>query len=150
MSLNGYISRSDEINTDIGCWLDSTVYLKEYFLEPIEFICCHTIPEIYFDFNSHVITENSTESLGYLKELMVNNPDLGFELRGFISPKEHYSLSLQRASAVKSWLIENRIDENRLSLWWSSEKIKESQQKLEMSTVEAQDYQIVAITITKY
>ncbi|GEM_PF-5454923 len=150
ISSDGYISTSYLIDTNINCWSGAAIYSAEYFLEPTLFRCCLGLPEIEFEFNSHEISESASDSLFYFIEFMQNNPDLIIEIKGYISPDEHFTLGLQRASVVKSWLIENGISAERLSIWWNSEEVKEMKTKTQLTSENRLRLQEVQFSIIKF
>jgi outer membrane protein OmpA-like peptidoglycan-associated protein len=84
---------------------------------------------IYINFasGSSELPSDASSTIDALTELLSNNPDLRISIEGHTddvgSPESNLSLSEDRAGAVRQALIENGIDESRLSFTgWGEER----------------------------
>ena len=76
------------------------------------------LQNIQFEFNSATLTDDSKSGIDMLTSFLKRNPELNVELAGHTDDvgNEGYNLKLsaERAEAVRSYLISNGIDGNRL------------------------------------
>ena len=95
---------------------------KEYFLDPIcHYHCCYLSPPIIrFNFNSHQIIDSLSSDLTHVKTIMLENPDLIIQVKGFSSEGEYDILALQRATVIQNWLIKNGVNPECLTLDYSN------------------------------
>lgn len=120
-------------NLNFGYYYIDEVYLKKIppFVEipseegTFEDCCIEkgdtvTLKNIYFDFDKSVIREKSYVELNKLLRLLHENPNMRITITGHtdIVGRFRYNtwLSRNRATAVKQYLIDNAIDENRLKV----------------------------------
>lgn len=86
--------------------------------EPNVFVETITFPIIYFSFNSIWIEPNQREAVELIVELMRTNPNLEIQITGYTDPigtvEVNRRVSLQRAIAVKSRIVGQGINENRI------------------------------------
>jgi len=77
------------------------------------------VDEAYFDFDKVVIKPTGFDFLDKVVDVLNSRPDLSVEIQGHTdsigSKAYNDALSLRRAEAVKSYLIDRGIEENRLS-----------------------------------
>ena len=77
------------------------------------------LQDIHFEFNSSALTEDSQSGIQMLTDFLKRNPELKVELAGHTDNvgNENYNLKLSadRAEVVRKALIDNGIDENRLT-----------------------------------
>lgn len=77
------------------------------------------LQNIQFEYNSSALTEDSQAGIQMLTEFLERNPDLKVELAGHTddvgNAQYNQKLSAERAEAVRNALIDNGINENRLT-----------------------------------
>jgi flagellar motor protein MotB len=92
------------------------LYVK---LQPVEVQQPLLLHNVNFEFNSARLLDTSLPALRNLLVFLRQNPELVVEIGGHTdsigSSAFNQRLSLQRALAVKSWLVEQGISENRIS-----------------------------------
>ncbi|MDD5536494.1 MAG: OmpA family protein [Candidatus Cloacimonetes bacterium] len=92
-----------------------TVYIENTLVETKTLIP----PSIYFDTDSHTVKASEYDKLMLLVDMLVSNPATHLEILGFAdyraSDKYNLELSLNRANAVKEFLIQKGIKTNRLT-----------------------------------
>ncbi|WP_163212878.1 OmpA family protein [Bacteroides sp. 519] len=75
-------------------------------------------PAIYFVFNSISIAPGETAKMQEILTLLRENPDLGITLTGWCDNRGSVAvnkrISIQRAVAVKAWLVKNGISADRI------------------------------------
>ena len=78
-----------------------------------------TFPVIYFAFNSIGILQNEETKLNAILKTLKENPNMKVTVTGWCDTKGSVSfnklISRQRAEAVKTWLVKNGIEANRIS-----------------------------------
>lgn len=78
-----------------------------------------TFPDVYFAFNSHCISQSEEPKLQTIRTLLKEHPDMKVTLNGWCdtkgSVKVNKRISLQRAEAVKTWLVSRGIDADRIT-----------------------------------
>lgn len=96
----------------------NTPYIIE--LVPIEKEARIDIHAIYFDFESSVIRTESFPYLATLAEYLKKNPSLRFEITGHTdlhgNDEFNTRLSLERAQAVKDYLVQKGLNETRFTV----------------------------------
>lgn len=104
---------------------DST-YEKDIPLQPLEANASVVLNNIFFDLNKFDLRPESKVELDRLVQLLQENPTLKVEISGHTDnigkPADNQVLSNNRAKAVVSYLINNRIAANRLSFKGYGEK----------------------------
>ena len=78
-----------------------------------------TFPVIYFTFNSIDIQQNEETKLNDILKTLKENPNMKVTVTGWSDTKGSVAvnkrISRQRAEAVKTWLVKNGIEANRIS-----------------------------------
>ena len=78
-----------------------------------------TFPVIYFAFNSIDIQQNEETKLNAILKTLKENPNLKVAVTGWCDTKGSVAvnkrISRQRAEAVKTWLVKNGIEANRIT-----------------------------------
>lgn len=76
-------------------------------------------PEVYFAFNSHAISKSEEAKLQTILGLLNEHPDVKVTLNGWCDTRGSVAvnkrISLQRAEAVKTWLVSRGIDAARIT-----------------------------------
>jgi outer membrane protein OmpA-like peptidoglycan-associated protein len=88
-------------------------------IHQIELNKSYRINDIYFEFNSFELTEESKAVLDLLIEFLRENPTIYIEIQGHTdnigNDAENLKLSSNRAKSVYDYLIANKIDSKRLT-----------------------------------
>ena len=78
-----------------------------------------TFPVIYFTFNSIDIQQNEETKLNAILKTLKENPNMKVTVTGWSDTKGSMAvnkrISLQRAEAVKTWLVKNGIEASRIT-----------------------------------
>ena len=78
-----------------------------------------TLPVIYFDFNSTAINPKEESKLNDILQMLKENPDMKVAVTGWCDTKGSVAvnkrISRQRAETVKTWLVKNGIEANRIT-----------------------------------
>ena len=78
-----------------------------------------TFPVIYFAFNSIDILQNEETKLNAILKTLKENPNMKVTVTGWCDTRGSVAvnkrISCQRAEAVKTWLVKNGIEANRIS-----------------------------------
>ena len=78
-----------------------------------------TYPVIYFAFNSIAIKQNELSKLNGILRTLKENPNMKVTVTGWCDTKGSVAvnkrISRQRAEAVKTWLVKNGIEANRIT-----------------------------------
>ncbi len=78
-----------------------------------------TFPVIYFTFNSIEIQQNEETKLNAILKTLKKNPNMKVTVTGWCDTKGSVAvnkrISRQRAEAVKTWLVKNGIEANRIT-----------------------------------
>ena len=78
-----------------------------------------TFPVIYFTFNSIDIQQNEKTKLNDILKTLKENPNMKVTVTGWCDTKGSVTvnkrISRQRAEAVKTWLVKNGIEANRIT-----------------------------------
>lgn len=78
-----------------------------------------TFPVIYFTFNSIDIQQNEETKLNAILKTLKENPNMKVTVTGWCDTKGSVTvnkrISRQRAEAVKTWLVKNGIEANRIT-----------------------------------
>ena len=76
-------------------------------------------PVIYFDFNSIAINPDEESKLNEILHILKENPNMKVTVTGWCDTKGSVAvnkrISRQRAEAVKTWLVKNGIEANRIT-----------------------------------
>lgn len=96
-----------------------TIIQKDLYLEKIEIGTTVRLNNIFFDFDKTTLRPESITELNMVTEFLKKNPTVKVEIAGHTdnkgSDKYNISLSDGRAGAVRSYLIQQWIDESRVS-----------------------------------
>jgi outer membrane protein OmpA-like peptidoglycan-associated protein len=113
-SAKGYLPASEDTDT---ATLAEGAYLLP--LRKLEKNASFDLRSIYFDFDSARIKKSSEPSLRMVLEFLRQNPNAEFEIIGHTDlagdAEYNQTLSERRAASVKAWLVENGIEEKRLT-----------------------------------
>ena len=78
-----------------------------------------TFPVVYFAFNSIDIKQSELSKLNDILRTLKENPDMNVTVTGWCDTKGSVAvnkrISRQRAEAVKTWLVKNGIEANRIT-----------------------------------
>ena len=78
-----------------------------------------TFPVVYFAFNSIAIKQSELSKLNDILRTLKENPDMKVTVTGWCDTKGSVAvnkrISRQRAEAVKTWLVKNGIEANRIT-----------------------------------
>jgi len=112
----GYLFYSDNIDlTNIDT---SSVINVDIVLKPVEIGSQIVLRNVFFEFDQAELLPESIGELNRLLQVMKENPRINVEIAGHTDSvgTESYNkkLSLQRAEAVKEWLINKGIDKSRI------------------------------------
>ncbi len=114
------VSKSKYLNakgkeTTIG-HAESKIFVHEYELQPI--IKPIVLPEIVYPYNEFYLTDQAKDSLNFLYNVMIDNPNIVIELRANTDSrgKDAYNnkLSQKRAESAVNYLIERGIEPDRM------------------------------------
>lgn len=115
-SSEGFIAINE--NIDLTQLIEFKEIKKDLKLVPIEKGEKVTINNIFFEFGKFELLPESYPELNRLVKLMKSNPKLKIRIEGHTdnigNDKNNLVLSENRTRAVKKYLVENQIDENRL------------------------------------
>lgn len=99
--------------------LQKTIYLGNFELEELELGDKFVLKNIYFDYDRSNLRTESVNELNILKEFLINNPDVRVEVSAHTdnrgSKTYNYALSDSRANSVMVWLVNNGIDQSKLT-----------------------------------
>jgi outer membrane protein OmpA-like peptidoglycan-associated protein len=113
----GYLFYSD--NFFLGQHFTDSVYQKDIPLQPIEANASVVLNNIFFDVNKFDIKPESQIELDKIVQLLNDNPTLKIQISGHTDnvgkPAENLALSNNRAKTVVSYLINKKINPQRLS-----------------------------------
>jgi outer membrane protein OmpA-like peptidoglycan-associated protein len=112
----GYYPVSENLDVrELNAYKEIT---RDLVLSPLEVGSTIRINNIFFEFNSADLKEESFEELKYLVRVLNDNPELTIELGGHTDSKgsDEYNLNLSgdRAASVKSYLESQGISSDRL------------------------------------
>ena len=92
----------------------------DIFISPIEKGAQTVLKNIFFDFDSSTLRPESIGELNRIKGVLEDNPSFVVEIAGHTdsigTASYNEKLSLKRAQAVATWLIEHGIDASRLKV----------------------------------
>ena len=78
-----------------------------------------TFPVVYFAFNSIAIKQSELSKLNDILRTLKENPNMKVTVTGWCDTKGSVTvnkrISRQRAEAVKTWLVKNGIEANRIT-----------------------------------
>lgn len=120
VSLEGYIGTGDQFST--VNMKESTTFAREYFLKEIVIGFEYDLPLVLYPFDRWelLVNEevNSEDSLNYLYDIMVRNPNFVVELDSHTDTRGaadyNQTLSQKRAETCVNYLISKGIDPERL------------------------------------
>ena len=111
----GYLNHKEELK------VDTSSVSREYVLQfPLASITAPVlIRNVFYEFDSAALTDNSTQALDSLVDMLNENPNITIELSSHCDyrGKDAYNekLSQRRAESVVNYLIEHGIDSERLT-----------------------------------
>jgi peptidoglycan-associated lipoprotein len=111
----GFLNQKHIFTTD-GL-IDSYIYTQDFRLAPISKPV--TMSNIFYEFGSWELTQDSEEGLKALIQLLSDNPNITLELSAHTdmvgNQEANKQLSLRRAQSVVNYLIQHGIDSKRLT-----------------------------------
>ncbi|CAM4344785.1 WD40-like Beta Propeller Repeat [Pedobacter westerhofensis] len=114
---DGYLFYSD--NFELTTTAAGRPYVLEIFLDKLKPGGNVILKNIFFDTNKYELLTASVTELTSLLELLQANQTIGIEIQGHTdnvgNAADNQKLSLQRAEAVYDYLINNKIEADRLS-----------------------------------
>ena len=114
---DGYLFYSD--NFELTTTAAGRPYVLEIFLDKLKPGGNVILKNIFFDTNKYELLTASVTELTSLLELLQANQTIGIEIQGHTdnvgNAADNQKLSLQRAKAVYDYLINNKIEADRLS-----------------------------------
>ena len=106
---------SEEVNLKETVDKAETKVVEQYIKESAKV----TFPVIYFTFNSIDILQNEETKLNDILKTLKENPNMKVTVTGWCDTKGSVTvnkrISRQRAEAVKTWLVKNGIEANRIT-----------------------------------
>ncbi len=120
VSLDGYIGTGDQFSTiNIK---ESTTFAREYFLKEIKLEVDYELPLVLYPYDQATLLindeVNSADSLNFLYDLMVRNPNFVIELDSHTDTRGkadyNQNLSQRRAETCVEYLISKGIEPERL------------------------------------
>jgi outer membrane protein OmpA-like peptidoglycan-associated protein len=97
---------------------DAPEYIRDFYLNKLDFDKDYTLSKIYFDFDRASLRPTSIKELKDLKFLLERYPNIRIELSAHTdnvgSRSYNLVLSRRRAEAVVDWLVRNGIKKERL------------------------------------
>ena len=106
---------SEEVNLKETVDKAETKVVEQYIKESAKV----TFPVIYFTFNSIDIQQNEETKLNDILKTLKENPNMKVTVTGWCDTKGSVAvnkrISRQRAEAVKTWLVKNGIEANRIT-----------------------------------
>tara|TARA_R110001592_G_scaffold307299_1_gene580493 strand:- start:13865 stop:15832 length:1968 start_codon:yes stop_codon:yes gene_type:complete len=95
-----------------------------------------SMPEVRYNFNSYTLTKQAQDSLGFLFDILDENPNITIELQAHTDSRgddeENLILSQRRAESCVTYLIERGIDPARMKAKGYGEKeLKVSDEQIE-------------------
>jgi len=113
----GYLEAKDSVEI-YNITADTTLY-KDLYLQPLEVGLSVRLNNIFFDYNKASLRPESFPELNKVIEMLEQNPNLQIEIGGHTdsrgSDSYNQELSQGRADAVRSYLIKNWIEPERVS-----------------------------------
>ncbi len=117
ISAKGYMPYSDDINTSTLGFYD-TLLTKNFMLEKVKVGAKVVLKNIYFEFNSAKLKEESFRELENVISFMKDNPSVKIKISGHTdnigSHEYNLNLSESRAKSVVEHLVEKGINKSRL------------------------------------
>ncbi|MEQ9439267.1 MAG: OmpA family protein [Cyclobacteriaceae bacterium] len=117
VSAEGFLAKTDSIW--VGEVAADTTVFKDIFLEPLEVGLSVRLNNIFFDYNKTTLRSESFEELDKVVDLLKVNKKLYIEIGGHTdnrgSDQYNEELSQGRAEAVRQYLVENKISEDRVT-----------------------------------
>lgn len=117
VSKEGYLNTTDSL--DISNMEDPIFAGKNIYLTPIEVGTTVRLDHIYFDFDKATLKPASFEELDKVVNFMNDNPTITVEIGGHTDSKgaDNYNLTLSqsRSEAVRAYIVEHDINEDRIT-----------------------------------
>lgn len=119
VSAEGYLASSDSIQIEKYVEGDDQEIYKDLYLQPIEVGLSVRLNNIFFDYNKATLRLESFPELDRVVEMLEQNPKLRIEIGGHTddqgSDDYNQQLSQGRSEAVRTYLLEHWIDEDRVT-----------------------------------
>lgn len=108
----GYLVLKDQLSNHTST--ESTVFVKEYFLQLAQPTTCRLLPNIYFAQNSFELTRSAIDTLDMLLTVLEENPTLVIEVIGFHDSSEAKKIASKRSQSTRDHLISRGVHPGRL------------------------------------
>ena len=113
----GYLNSNDEL--EVPVFESDTIIQKDLYLDKIEIGTTVRLNNIFFDFDKTTLRPESITELNMVLDFLKTNPTVKIEISGHTDNKgsDQYNIDLSdgRAGAVRSYLLENWIEPERVS-----------------------------------
>lgn len=115
-SAEGYLNATDSVEADVE---ESTPFLRDIYLQPIEVGITVILKNIYFDFDKTTLKKESFAELNKVVDFLKQNGSVEVEIAGHTDSKgtDDYNINLSqgRSQSVVDYIISQGIDSFRLS-----------------------------------
>ncbi len=119
VSAEGYLAASDSIQIEKYVEGDDQELFKDLYMKPIEIGLSVRLNNIFFDYNKATLRPESFPELDRVVEMLEQNPKLKIEIGGHTDDRgsDDYNrqLSQGRSEAVRTYLLEHFIEEDRVT-----------------------------------
>lgn len=113
-------------NLDVTSLDKYTEIERNLYLVPIEIGQKIRLNNLFFDTGEYVLKESSNSELKNLLKLLEENPKMKIKIVGYTdnvgNDANNLTLSKNRANAVYEWLLQNKVEKNKLSTTGMGEK----------------------------
>lgn len=118
VTCEGYLLYSESFSLKHSSIKDNKYIIKDIDMQAIKTGASIVLNNIFFENNSFELKQESFVELQTIQHLLEDNANLVVEIAGFTdnvgSDEYNIKLSQQRAESVKSWLVDNGIDAQRI------------------------------------
>jgi len=108
----GYMVVKDQLSNHAST--ESTVFVKEYFLQIGGPTICRLLPNVYFAQNSFELTRSAIDTLDMLVTVLEENPNLVIEVIGYYDSSEAKKIASKRSKSTRGHLISRGVHPGRL------------------------------------
>ena len=117
VSAEGFLAKNDSIQ--VNAVESDTIIFKDIFLDPLEVGLSVRLNNIFFDYNKTTLRSESFAELDKVVEMLETNETLYIEIGGHTDDRgsDNYNeqLSQGRAEAVRQYLVEKKIEQDRVT-----------------------------------